>query len=189
MLFDFLRKSEKNFEFIAKRKKLPIYVLFFFSQRFIMVPYYPWKLSHKHHHKNTGNIDKEEIFYPIREKNCEVENKNIDDHRHKLLPLFGLGFGWFYYLIKGYPPRYISHINPWGNSIFVKNTMACLLSIICCGTMLMTMLAVYANFGLTFGQFTIHYIVPLFVFATWLVVTTFLHHQVCYVIKSLKIGR
>jgi len=144
---------------------------------FIMVPYYPWKLSHKHHHKNTGNIDKEEIFYPIREKNCEVENKNIDDHRHKLLPLFGLGFGWFYYLIKGYPPRYISHINPWGNSIFVKNTMACLLSIICCGTMLMTMLAVYANFGLTFGQFTIHYIVPLFVFATWLVVTTFLHHQ------------
>ena len=32
----------------------------------ILVPYYPWKLSHMHHHKNTGNIDKDEIFYPIR---------------------------------------------------------------------------------------------------------------------------
>ena len=71
-------------------------VILIFFQRFIMVPYYPWKLSHKHHHKNTGNIDKEEIFYPIRE-NCEAKK----DDRHKLLPLFGLGFGWFYYLIKG----------------------------------------------------------------------------------------
>ena len=68
----------------------------------------------------------------------------------------------------------------------------------------MAMLAVYAKFGLTFGQFTIHYIVPLFVFATWLVVTTFLHHQVCmlcfrtnkrnakiflvHTLKNLKIG-
>ena len=24
----------------------------------ILVPYYPWKMSHQHHHKNTGNIDK-----------------------------------------------------------------------------------------------------------------------------------
>ena len=33
---------------------------------FILVPYYPWKVSHRHHHKNTGNIDKDEIFYPVR---------------------------------------------------------------------------------------------------------------------------
>jgi omega-3 fatty acid desaturase (delta-15 desaturase) len=32
------------------------------------VPFYPLKLSHQHHHKNTGNIDKDEIFYPIRQK-------------------------------------------------------------------------------------------------------------------------
>lgn len=38
----------------------------------ILVPYYAWKLSHRHHHKNTGNMDKDEIFYPVREKHAEV---------------------------------------------------------------------------------------------------------------------
>ncbi len=38
----------------------------------ILVPYYPWKLSHRHHHKNTGNMDKDEIFYPVRKKDAEV---------------------------------------------------------------------------------------------------------------------
>ena len=42
----------------------------------------------------------------------------------------------------------------------------------------MSILALYASIGLTFGQFLVHYIAPIFVFATWLVVTTFLHHQV-----------
>jgi omega-3 fatty acid desaturase (delta-15 desaturase) len=39
------------------------------------VPYYPWKLSHQHHHKNTGNIDKDEIFYPIRKKEQQKERR------------------------------------------------------------------------------------------------------------------
>ena len=93
------------------------------------------------------------------------------------MPLFGFGFGWFFYLVKGYSPRGISHINPWA-PIFVKNTIACLISIICCATVLISLLAVYATFGLSYGQFVVHYIMPIFVFATWLVVTTFLHHQV-----------
>ena len=46
--------------------------MYFSSARFIMVPYYPWKLSHRHHHKNTGNIDKDEIFYPVRENRDEI---------------------------------------------------------------------------------------------------------------------
>lgn len=32
----------------------------------ILTPFEPWKLSHRHHHKNTGNIDRDEIFYPQR---------------------------------------------------------------------------------------------------------------------------
>ena len=37
----------------------------------LLVPYYPWKVSHRRHHKNTGNMDRDEIFYPIREKDSE----------------------------------------------------------------------------------------------------------------------
>lgn len=32
----------------------------------ILTPYEAWKLSHRLHHKNTGNIDQDEIFYPNR---------------------------------------------------------------------------------------------------------------------------
>jgi omega-3 fatty acid desaturase (delta-15 desaturase) len=35
---------------------------------FLLCPYYCWKLSHRQHHKNTANIDKDEVFYPIRKK-------------------------------------------------------------------------------------------------------------------------
>ena len=62
-----------------------------------MVPYYPWKLSHRQHHKNTANIDKEEIFYPVRTTRDVTNN----GHQRKHMPLFGLGIGWFYYLVKG----------------------------------------------------------------------------------------
>jgi omega-3 fatty acid desaturase (delta-15 desaturase) len=29
----------------------------------ILVPFYAWKISHRHHHKNTGNIDKDEVIF------------------------------------------------------------------------------------------------------------------------------
>lgn len=45
---------------------------FFFYVKIILtflkkVPYESWKTTHRIHHKNTGNIDKDEIFYPHRE--------------------------------------------------------------------------------------------------------------------------
>lgn len=37
-----------------------------FIHSLILTPFETWKLSHRHHHKNTGNIDRDEIFYPQR---------------------------------------------------------------------------------------------------------------------------
>ncbi|CAB4063340.1 FAD3 [Lepeophtheirus salmonis] len=78
---------------------------------FILAPYYPWKLSHRVHHKNTNNIDKDEVFYPIRENQ---DNPRKKDSLLKNLPFFAFGFGWFGYVVKGYGPngRNISHLNP-----------------------------------------------------------------------------
>ena len=50
-------------------------------------------MSHRNHHKNTGNIDKDDVFYPVRKR---------DDNGGKVLPGFGLGLGWFGYLLNGY---------------------------------------------------------------------------------------
>jgi len=35
----------------------------------ILTPFESWRITHRHHHKNTGNIDKDEIFYPHRKSN------------------------------------------------------------------------------------------------------------------------
>ena len=66
----------------------------------ILVPYYPWKLSHHHHHKNTGNIDKDEVFYPIRSKESSSDSPKSSSMSSliALLP----GAAWFAYLILGY---------------------------------------------------------------------------------------
>ena len=34
----------------------------------ILVPYHGWRISHRTHHANTGNIDTDESWYPISEK-------------------------------------------------------------------------------------------------------------------------
>ena len=139
-----------------------------------MVPYYPWKLSHRHHHKNTGNIDKDEIFYPVREGRDSSENL---EEKRRFAPFFGLGLGWFFYLARGYSPRKCSHVNPW-DGMFVRNVANCLISIVCCVANLFGIMAIYAYLGFHFSQVWSHYIMPVFSFGTWLVVTTFLHHQV-----------
>jgi hypothetical protein len=32
----------------------------------LLVPYHAWRITHRKHHKNTGNMDSDEIFYPFR---------------------------------------------------------------------------------------------------------------------------
>ena len=102
-----------------------------------MVPYYPWKMSHHHHHKNTGNIDKDEIFYPVRQSEGEASGKG----KH-FLPFFGLGLAWFLYLTVGYAPRKSNHLNPFDPQ-FVKHAVKCLLSIVVCSTWIGLLLGYY----------------------------------------------
>ena len=69
-----------------------------------MAPYYPWKLTHTVHHKNTNNIDKDEVFYPARGRRGEPT------YFDQILLWFP-GLGWFYYLWFGYRPRAVNHYN------------------------------------------------------------------------------
>ena len=69
----------------------------------------------------TGNIDTDEIFYPIREKDQK-------DDFGTLLPYFGLGASWFMYLVAGYMPRVQSHFNPY-EAIYNNHKMDCLISV------------------------------------------------------------
>lgn len=132
---------------------------------FISVPYDPWRMSHRHHHKNTGNLDTDEIFYPMR--------ANQDCWRTRLM-CYTLGGAWFCYLLVGFPPRMVSHVSwrepMWGKE---KGTVKVSLASLAAWYLIMTTLMV--KFGVV--AWVLYYFIPVYVFGCFLVVTTFLHHN------------
>nr|QWC69499.1 methyl-end desaturase 1 [Tigriopus californicus] len=139
-----------------------------FMHTIILVPYYPWKLSHRHHHKNTGNIDKDEVFYPVREQHRTKDSE-------LMIPYFGLGIGWIFYMFKGYSPRTINHFNPF-NHLFIKHSVNCIISMACL-TAWMGLVVIPYGSAYGFSRLAIHYLMPVFGFMCWIVFITFLHHH------------
>ncbi|CAH0492588.1 unnamed protein product [Peronospora farinosa] len=136
-----------------------------FIHSLILTPFESWKLSHRHHHKNTGNIDRDEIFYPQRK---------ADDHPMSRNLILMLGAAWFAYLVEGFPPRKINHFNPF-EPLYVRQVSAVIISI---GTQLaVAVFSIYLSFQLGFKTMALYYYAPIFVFSTMLVITTFLHHN------------
>lgn len=140
-----------------------------FLHTLILVPFYQWKLSHKWHHKNTGNIDKEEIFYPVREKDYSI-GKDFKPFK----PVFGFGFSWFLYLVVGYAPRKVCHFN-LGEELFQSHVFGCTASLFSMALMTCVLFRYMFTFGVV--PLMVHYGVPLLIFASWLVIVTFLHHN------------
>ena len=130
----------------------------------VLAPYYPWKLSHRNHHKHTGNIDKDEVFYPIRNK---------DHNGNRFIFLFGLGIGWFIYLLRGYHGRKICHLNPF-EAMFSNHLTECVVSLFALGGWGYCLYYYAWIHGL--AKLTVYYIIPELVFASWLLIVTFLHH-------------
>lgn len=93
-----------------------------FIHSLILTPYEPWKLTHRHHHKNTGNIDRDEIFYPQRRHEEHALARNL---------VVSMGAAWFAYLVEGFPPRKVNHFNP------VRPVKCSLL--VCCCTLFLTL--------------------------------------------------
>ena len=131
---------------------------------FLLCPYHCWKMTHRQHHAFTGNMDKDEVFYPIRQR---------DDNNAFFLPAFGFGASWFAYLFAGYHPRNVNHFNPC-DPFLVRHLAACTVSI--------SLVVVWAtclwHYAVTAGplKLMLHYGVAEFIFASYLVMTTFLHH-------------
>ncbi|CAG8483039.1 6524_t:CDS:1 [Ambispora leptoticha] len=144
-----------------------------FLHSLILVPYTTWKLSHRHHHKNTGNIDKDEVFYPLRESEALKMTGN-ESKGTNLAPYFAFGIGWLIYLIEGYGTRATSHVNPF-HPLFKNNRAGAFTSIIC--VIIGLCFLYYAS--TIYGAWNIlrYYFLPWIIFSSWLVITTFLHHH------------
>ena len=133
---------------------------------FLLAPYYMWKVTHQTHHKNNCNLEKDEVFYPVRESQTNPSEKT--------LPGFGFGTGWFGYLILGYKPRAVCHFNVLHRA-FEKHVFGCAMSLVSLGVM-STLLYFFWQIHGTFGLIC-YYFVPLFIFASYCVLITFLHHS------------
>jgi omega-3 fatty acid desaturase (delta-15 desaturase) len=133
----------------------------------LMTPYESWRLSHRYHHDHTGDIDKDEIFFPQRAGS---------GMRHvKISPIL-MGVAWYLYLLVGHGPRNAYHF--WANDPIFKvyrgeKRVA---------ASLMVYMAWFTAVSWGTWRWGVWaamewYIMPLLVMGTWLTLTTFLHHN------------
>lgn len=140
----------------------------------ILVPFHSWRISHRKHHKNTGNYEKDEIFYPMPESEYSGVS-SVARFIYKELNFLGV-LGYPVYLVQGYgnAMKNGSHFSP-KSELFTKEERPMIaLSITCWSVMASFLLACGLNFG--FRNLMTYYGIPFFIYCTWLLVVTFLHH-------------
>ena len=135
----------------------------------ILVPFHGWRISHRTHHANTGNIDTDESWYPVPEATYERMS-------------WAEKFGRFYaplvaypiYLFRRSPDRKGSHFSPSSDLFRPSEKWDVLTSSLC----YFSMIGFLAVLGFQFGFLFLlkFYLVPYLIFVIWLDLVTFLHH-------------
>lgn len=135
----------------------------------ILVPYHGWRISHRTHHANTGNIDTDESWYPVTETKY-AEMTWYEKLFRFYLPLLAYPL----YLFKRSPDRQGSHFLP-NSPLFRPSEKANVLTSSLCWLAMMAFLGCLTlKFG---GLFLLKfYLVPYVIFVIWLDLVTFLHH-------------
>lgn len=140
----------------------------------ILVPFHSWRISHRKHHKNTGNYEKDEIFYPMPES----EYSGVPGiARFIYKELYFLTFlALPVYLLKGYgnSMKNGSHFSLKSELFTKEERPMVLLSLTCFSTMMAFLGLCTYCFG--FINVFIYYWIPYFIYCFWLLAVTFLHH-------------
>jgi acyl-lipid omega-3 desaturase len=135
----------------------------------ILVPYHGWRISHRTHHANTGNLDTDESWYPVSE-----EKYNQMGFWEKFARFYALLVMYPVYLFKRSPGRQGTHFSP-NSPLFRPNEKN---DVLTSTGAILGMVALLAGFTLKFGflAFLKFYFVPYVIFVIWLDLVTFLHH-------------
>lgn len=163
---------------------------------FLMVPYFSWKISHRRHHSNTGNIDRDEVFVPDVADHLDDDDNYAADwfsqfkesiNRAYCL-LIMLTLGWPAYLIanvssnKSYnPDKWINHFDPHSELFHMTTpelTKKQYSQIILSDIGLLINITIMSVLGYQYGfsNLSFYYIIPLMQNIMWLVIITFLQH-------------
>ncbi|CAK9151319.1 unnamed protein product [Ilex paraguariensis] len=138
----------------------------------ILVPYHGWRISHRTHHQNHGNVEKDESWVPLPErlyKNLSVSTKFL---RFKIpFPLFAYPI----YLWSRSPGKKGSHFNPYSDLFHPSERKLVITSTVC--WTVMVALLVYLSNVIGLVQMLMIYGVPYLIFVMWLDIVTYLHHH------------
>ena len=139
----------------SKNKTLN-YIVGLISNTPYLIPYYPWRLTHKNHHKNTGDLYHDEVHFP-------QENDS-----HNILKIF---FGWIIYCYKGGGSRNRKAVIDPTNELFKDELLKCYISFIAMGIMIYIIIRYRKEIGLSY------YLPSLVVLYGWIVFVTIMHHH------------
>mmetsp|Transcript_7379 Transcript_7379/g.10458 ORF Transcript_7379/g.10458 Transcript_7379/m.10458 type:complete len:384 (+) Transcript_7379:150-1301(+) len=145
----------------------------------ILVPYYPWQLSHRRHHMYHNHVDKDYShpwYTPERfARPDESLAREVHNHHNWLFGLFPF-YGWHIYLY-GMPDG--NHYIPFSNQRMWKESETkeyykCILSTV---VVLAFLIGHFNLFGAQIMPFLYYYGVPYVIFGWWLVTVTYLQHH------------
>lgn len=135
----------------------------------ILVPFHGWRISHRTHHQNTGNIDTDESWYPLTESFYEETPWYIKFARYDIVL-----FGYPVYLFNRTPGKQGNHFNPSSPLFKPSDKWDVIVSTISC--VLMVGLLGFLTYEWGVMWLVKYYLVPYVVFVMWLGLVTYLHH-------------
>mgnify|MGYP001216194421 CR=1 FL=1 len=135
----------------------------------ILVPYHGWRISHRTHHANTGNLATDESWYPVSEAKYQQMPWYEKLFRFNL-PLLAYPL----YLFKRSPDREGSHFLP--NSPLFRPSEKW--DVITSAVLWLGMVIFLGFLTVQYGWLFLvkFYVVPYLIFVIWLDLVTFLHH-------------
>jgi acyl-lipid omega-3 desaturase len=135
----------------------------------ILVPYHGWRISHRTHHANTGNIETDESWYPL----TETQYRELP-WAQKIVRFYGSLLAYPLYLFLRSPGRQGSHFLPSSPLFRPSERRGVMVSTLCCGAMVALLVGLAIQFGPLFV--VKFYLMPYLVFVVWLDLVTLLHH-------------
>ncbi|KAJ2785703.1 hypothetical protein H4R18_000394 [Coemansia javaensis] len=157
----------------------------------LLVPYFAWKHTHSQHHKNTNNMNRDEVFVPRTKSFRGLQGKRstpawIEDSVFEDAPLYHVAqvvaqslFGWPLYLYRNASgPKYArgaSHFNP--SSVLFRPEQFSRIVVSDIGIALVAATLVYASWVFSPLAVLFYYGVPYLMVNFWLVTITYLQHS------------
>ena len=135
----------------------------------ILVPFHGWRISHRTHHLNTGNIDTDESWYPV----TETKYRTMAWYE-KLFRFQVLLIAYPLYLFKRSPNKQGSHFLPQ-SPLFKPSEKTDVITSTTCWALMVGLLS-FLTYEYGWMFLLKYYFGPYVVFVIWLDLVTFLHH-------------